>query len=125
MLNEVEKIFYSQFRKAENYIRIVNLLQNRLLSLNDIAKKLGKKSGGSLKDSLRLLEDAEIIKSYISFDRGWKTKFRKYRLSDEYRYIFLNNHQYMLPIVNCMEFAFHGCIYQSLQKNCKHLSILE
>ena len=84
MLNEVEKIFYSQFRKAKNYIRIVNLLKNKLLSLNDIAKKLGKKSGGSLKDSLRLLEDAEIIKSYVSFDRGWQTKFKKYKLSDEY-----------------------------------------
>ncbi len=84
MVKEIEKIFYSQFRKAKNYLRIVNLLKNSLLTLNDIALKLGKKSGGSLKNTIEHLENAEIIKSYISFDRGWNTKFRKYRLSDEY-----------------------------------------
>jgi len=84
MINEIGKIFYSQFRKAENYPRIVNLLKNRLFTLDEIASHLGKKSGGSLRQALRDLENAEIIKSYVSFDKNWKTKFRKYRLSDEY-----------------------------------------
>ena len=36
------------------------------------------------KEEPPLTDSHDSLKSYISFDRGWNTKFRKYRLSDEY-----------------------------------------
>jgi len=114
MIKEIEKIFYSQFRKAENYIRIINLLKNSLLSLNDIALKLGKISGGSLKQSIEHLENAEIIKSYISFDRGWKTKFRKYRLSDEFLIFYF---KFMEPHLNIILQGEQNRLFELITKD--------
>ena len=84
LINEVERIFYSQFKEAESYLKIVNIVKESLCSMEEISVKLQKKSGGSLSNALKLLEDAEIISSYYSFDRNRKTKFVKYRLSDEF-----------------------------------------
>jgi len=84
MVHEVDRIFYSQFREARTYLRIVHLLKNGIYTLNDISTKLGISSGGGLREYLENLERAEIIKSFIPFDRGLKTKFKKYTLFDEY-----------------------------------------
>jgi hypothetical protein len=84
LVNEISKIFYSQFKEAKTYLQIINVLKNNLFSFQEIANRIGKSSGGGLKYYLEQLENAEFITSYISFDRGWNTKFKKYRLSDEY-----------------------------------------
>lgn len=84
MVHEVDKIFYSQFREARTYLRIVHLLKNGIYTLNDISTKLGISSGGGLREYIENLERAEIIKSFIPFDRGLKTKIKKYTLFDEY-----------------------------------------
>jgi len=94
MLNEVDKIFYRQYAQAETYLTVVNLLKDGIFSLKEVAEKTGKKSGGSLKKILSQLEKAELIESFVPFEYGWNTKFRKYRLSDEFlRFYF----KYMEP----------------------------
>ena len=100
LLNEVSKIFYSQFKEAKTYLQIVNILKNNLLSFQEIAKKTGKKSGGSLKYYIDQLENAEFITSYISIDREWNTKFKKYRLSDEYLVFYFKYIEPNLKIIN-------------------------
>ncbi len=114
MVKEIEKIFYSQFRIAEGYLKVVNLLKNSLLPLKEIASKLGKKSGGSLKGALEHLENAEIIKSYISFDKDWKTKFRKYRLSDEYLIFYF---KYIEPHINIISDGEQKKIFEMVSKD--------
>ena len=81
---EVERIFYSQFRESQTYLRIVSLLRDRMHSLAEIGRKLKMASGGGLRLYLKNLEDAEIIRSYIPLDRGARSKLRKYLVADEY-----------------------------------------
>lgn len=84
MVDEIHKIFYSQFKEAETYLKIVSVLKSRLLTFKEISEKTGKQSGGNLKKALDLLINAELVDFYISMDKGWNTKFKKYRLGDEF-----------------------------------------
>lgn len=88
MFNEAEKIFYNQFREAKTYIIIIKSILDRALSFNQISQKLKISSGGSLKLYLDNLENSEIIKSSIPFNKPQNSKLRKYRLSDEYLIFF-------------------------------------
>lgn len=97
MVNEVDKIFYNQFRETKTYLNIAQAVIDKALSFDEISKKLKISSGGSLKLYLDNLEKAEIIKAYTPYCRGLNTKFKKYRLSDEflifyYKYIKPNHH---------------------------------
>lgn len=96
MADEMNKIFYSQFRESETYLKIVSALKGRLLTFKGISEKAGTPSGGTLKNALELLVNAELVTFYISVDRGWNTKLKKYRLGDEFlafyfKYIEPNN----------------------------------
>ncbi len=84
MFQEIERIFYNQFREAQAYLRIVSLLKDGIFSLKEVAVKLKLPSGGGLKSYLENLERAEIIRSITPFGKGLKTKIRKYTLSDEF-----------------------------------------
>ena len=84
MTREIERIFYSQFREHRTYLKIVSLLQGSLMSLAQIGESIGMASGGGLKRYLENLEDAEIIRSFVPYDRGHRSKARKYSLADEY-----------------------------------------
>lgn len=84
MFMEYKKIFYKQFEDAKMYLRIVNLLKDKAYTLSELASKLKVQVGGSFKQYLTNLEDAEFISSFISADMKQNTKFKKYKLSDEY-----------------------------------------
>ena len=84
LTQEVDRIFYNQFREPGTYQRIIGLLKDRMLPMRELAEKLGKTSGGGLTRYLRNLEDAEIVRSYVPFGGGVKSKLRRYALSDEY-----------------------------------------
>lgn len=76
------------------YEKIVSLLKDRMLSLNELSRVLKKTSSGGLLRYLRQLEDAEFIRSEISFDQPLNTKFKKYRLFDEFLLFYFS---YILP----------------------------
>lgn len=84
MLNESERIFYSQFKEVRTYQQIVQLLKNGIFSMVEISEKLKIASGGGLKMYLDNLEHAEIIRSVIPFNKEASTKLKKYTLSDEF-----------------------------------------
>jgi len=115
MLNEVEKIFYKQYKNAATYIDVVNVLKKGVCSFQQISEKLGKKSGGSLKKVVTQLENAEFIESYVSFEKGWNSKFRKYRLSDEFlRFYF----KYMAPNRQIIKLSESGNkLFEKLSKD--------
>lgn len=89
LFNDYEKIFYSQFKEPKIYEAIVAILVAGPLTLEEIAKKLNKKSSGSLKSYLDNLSLAGFLMSYSPFDKSETSKLKKYKISDEYvRYYF-------------------------------------
>lgn len=54
MVNEIDKIFYSQFKEAESYLKIVTTLKGRLATFKEISESTGIPSGGNLKNTLPL-----------------------------------------------------------------------
>lgn len=84
MLNEIDRMFYSQFREAGTYLKIVRLLKEGLFTLKEIGDKLKITSGGSLLSYLKNLENADMIQHFIPFNKGLNSKIKKYTLSDEY-----------------------------------------
>lgn len=100
LLNEIDKIFYSQFKEVESYLKIVSALKGKLLSFKDIAEKTAKKSGGSLRAALELLIDAELVDFFISLDKSWNSKFRKYRIGDEFLAFYF---KYMEPNIRLIQ----------------------
>jgi predicted AAA+ superfamily ATPase len=89
LFNEYEKVFYSQFKEPRMYETIVNHLIARPLTLEEIARKLNKKSSGSLKSYLDNLSVAGFLISYTPYNKSATTKLKKYKVSDEYvRYFF-------------------------------------
>ncbi|OGJ91476.1 MAG: hypothetical protein A2268_00565 [Candidatus Raymondbacteria bacterium RifOxyA12_full_50_37] len=84
MVQEMDRIFYSQFRETAVYRHIVETLQAGLFSAVELGRKIKISSGGGLMSYLKNLETSEFIRSFVPFDRSSNTKFRKYRLFDEY-----------------------------------------
>jgi len=81
--NEMEKIFYSQFREAKTYSKIVEALADRPLSLGEICKKLKVPSSGGIKNYVSILEMARLIRSYTPVNQT-SNKYKRYKLFDEF-----------------------------------------
>lgn len=82
--NELEKVFYSQFKEYKVYEKIVTLLAQGPLNLEAIAKSIQMKSGGGVKSYLTNLEKAQFIKSYHSNPSNQKSKIISYKLTDPF-----------------------------------------
>ncbi|HAK95936.1 MAG TPA: hypothetical protein DCM87_13325 [Planctomycetes bacterium] len=94
LTREVERVFYNQFREAKTYERIVVMLRDRMMTADDLRKRLGMVSGGGLTLYLSNLEQAEIIRSFVPFGRGERSKLRTYALADEYLHFY---YRYIAP----------------------------
>ena len=114
MIQEMNRVFYNQFKEAQNYVKIVSLLQNRMYSFGEISAKTGIPSGGGLKLYLDNLEQAEIIKSFISFHKGMNTKHRKYALTDEYLIFYF---KYMAPNLRTIAESRSQKIFERLARD--------
>lgn len=84
LFNEADAIFYKQFKESQTYLRIAKLLNQGPLSLELISQKLNIQSGGGLKSYLDNLELAGIVKSYNSFGTKENSKYKKYKIVDEF-----------------------------------------
>ncbi|MEQ1665142.1 MAG: ATP-binding protein, partial [Bdellovibrionales bacterium] len=84
MVNEIDKIFYSQFKKTSIYFKIVRALLNGPKTLQELSLSLLVSSGGGLKEYLTNLELAQYIGSDSSLDKKINSKYKKYFLADEY-----------------------------------------
>jgi len=114
MLKEVERIFYSQFREPRTYLKIINLLKNGIFSLGEISSKTKIPSGGGLKQYLKNLERAEMIRSFIPFGRSGNSKFRKYTLADEYLVFFF---KYIEPNRRVIKESSSRRLFETLTQN--------
>lgn len=105
-VDEATKIFYNQFREPKTYIEIVQALRKTSLSFKEISEHLGISSGGGLKSYLDNLELAGIITGYIPFGLNAKSKFKKYRIVDEYMAFY---HKFIEPhakLINNSKLSF-------------------
>ncbi|MBF0314923.1 MAG: ATP-binding protein [Oligoflexia bacterium] len=84
LVEEYEKIFYSQFKEYKTYEQIIRLLQEGPLDLLSISKALKIPSGGGLLSYLTNLEKALFITCYTSYEKNLNSKNKKYKLTDEY-----------------------------------------
>lgn len=84
MLQEVDKIFFSQFREADTYRRIAVLLKDRSLPMREIGARVGIPSGGGLRQYVENLENAEIVRSIVPFGRETDSRLKRWALSDEF-----------------------------------------
>ncbi len=84
LVNEYQRIFYSQFKEHKTYENIVRYLKNSPRFLEEIADHLKTPSGGGVKSYLENLEKALFITSYVPYNKGENSKLRKYKLTDEY-----------------------------------------
>jgi hypothetical protein len=114
MLKEVERIFYSQFREPRTYLKIINLLKNGIFSLSEISLKTKIPSGGGLKQYLKNLERAEMIRSFVPFDRSGNSKFKKYTLADEFLVFFF---KYIEPNLRVIKESISRRLFETLTQN--------
>lgn len=70
MLAEFEKVFFSQFKTHQVYLRIVRHLKDKMLTLEELSRLLNMPSGGGLLRYLQQLEESEFIRTWISFDQN-------------------------------------------------------
>ena len=92
-VGELEKVFFSQFREAQTYKKIITVLATGNYSLSEMSKKIKITSGGGLKSYLSNLELTGFVRSYTSLNSKGNRN-QKYKLFDE----FLNFYfKYMMP----------------------------
>jgi AAA+ ATPase superfamily predicted ATPase len=92
--NEIEKIFFSQFREAGLYRKIVKALSDRNLSLAEVSKLLKMSSSGGVRIYLKNLELAGFISPYRNLGNK-RTREVRYKLVDSFLrfyYRFLEPH---------------------------------
>lgn len=88
--NEFFNLYRSLFKKHETYEKIVETLATKTSGMlrNEIIKKSGLKSGGTLTKVLNDLEESGFITSYFALDAKHKNTI--YRLSDYYTSFYFN-----------------------------------
>jgi AAA+ ATPase superfamily predicted ATPase len=96
LFNEVDKIFFSQFKEARTYKKIVNKIGTGIVSLDEIARHLKMPSGGGVKEYLTNLELAGMIKRFKPLHET-SQKMTRYKLSDEFLIFFL---KYIAPVTH-------------------------
>lgn len=112
MYKEFNKIFFEQFGEAESYLRIIKLLSDRkVYSLQEIGDKLNIASGGGLSKYLSNLENASMVSSYISFGSKHNSKFRKFRLSDEFLIFYF---KFIEPNIGIIESGVSDKLFENL-----------
>lgn len=114
MYNEIERIFYSQFKESSVYQDIVNHLQTEISGLEEVSKKINIPNGGGLKRYLDNLENAEIIKSFIPYNKKTGSKLKRYALTDEYLKFY---YKYVLPFKDVISQSSSDILFETLTKN--------
>ena len=82
--DEFDKLFKSLFKKADNYIAIINALSTagKGMTRNDLIKRAKLINNGNLTTALNELEQCEFIRSFVPFKKDKKDKL--YQLIDPF-----------------------------------------
>lgn len=94
MVNELDKIFFSQFKEAKNYLRLVDTLKDKALTLTELAGKFKVDPGGTFQQYLVNLEKADFITGFVPLGGKPNSKLKRYKLTDEFLVFYF---KYMKP----------------------------
>ena len=84
LCDEFDKLFKSLFKKADNYIMVINALSTvgKGMTRSDIIEKTKLTNNGNLTTLLNELEQCEFIRSFVPFKKEKKDKL--YQLVDQF-----------------------------------------
>lgn len=84
LVDEFEKLFKSLFKKADNYISVINALSTtkKGMTRGDLIQKTNLTNNGNLTTLLKELEQCEFIRSFVPFAKEKKDKL--YQLVDQF-----------------------------------------
>jgi AAA+ ATPase superfamily predicted ATPase len=90
LYNEFPRLFKSLFDSHEIHSKIVQVIaKNRYgIQFKELAKKVGKSSGGRFRKRLAELEAAGFVQKFVPY--GKKTRDHYYRIIDEYTMFYLH-----------------------------------
>jgi len=114
MLKEADKIFHSQFRKPDTYFRIIKFLADNLFTSKEISTIAEIKSGGGLTSYIDNLINADLVISYIPFDKEQSSKAVKYAMNDEFLHFYL---KYMKSNIKLIENSSSLKIFETVTRN--------
>jgi hypothetical protein len=114
MVNEVEKIFHSQFRKPQTYIKIIQQLIGGMHTAKEMSELTGIVSGGGLTEYIENLINADLVTSCIPFDKKEGAKSTKYAISDEFLHFYL---KYMKPNSRLIAGARSSKVFETVSKS--------
>ncbi len=85
---EFDRLFISHFAANPVYEEILRALSQAPCVLDDLAKKVGKASGGTLTNHIAELEMAGFVERYTPLGTSKRSKLVRYRLTDEYLHFY-------------------------------------
>lgn len=110
--NEIDRIFFSQFKEAKNYRLIVEKLIQCPLTQEEIGRKIKMKSGGSVKAYIDNLVMANFIAPMHNYALKTK-KGLKYKVVDEYLILYF---KYIAPYKEEIQQGHGSVVYKNLIK---------
>jgi len=111
--NEVNRIFYSQFKETRVYLAIVKSLAKANFSAKEISQKI-KFQGNSIKFYLDNLVNAQIISEQIQIDSPHNSRYKKYKLTDEFLVFYFKYIKPKLPLIK------QGSLNKLFEKTCEN-----
>ena len=111
--DEVNKIFYSQFKETKIYLDIVKAVSIVNLSAKEIGQAV-KFKGGSIKFYLDNLVAAQIISEYIPIGSPENSRLKKYKLTDEFLVFYF---KYIKPNLSLIK---QGSLKKLFEKTCEN-----
>jgi len=88
---EYQKLFISHFSRNKNYEKILKLLSGRYVqSIDEVAKKIKLKSGGTFTELLDDLEFAGFIERFHPIDKKEGSKIIKIKIHDEFLHFYFS-----------------------------------
>ncbi len=114
MLNEIDRVFYSQFRQAGTYLKIVRCLGGGPATQEKIRHKIKISSGGGASSYIKNLELADFIRGITSLNRPSNSRIQKYYLADEYLTFYF---KYIEPNLRAIQLGGQKRLFEKVSKD--------
>ena len=112
MIEEVQKIFYSQFKEHRVYAEIVKSLLDKPKKAEDLARDVKEASGGGFKEYLTNLQLADFIK-----DRNSLNLPKRYKLLEVVDEFLSFHYKYVSPNIDLVKESNSKNLFERLCKN--------
>ena len=113
MVQEVQKIFFGQFREPDFYRRIAVYLKQGPQPMVAIGRHVGLPSGGGLKRYMDNMEQAEMVRTIVPISWRPVKKSHRYTLSDEFLLFYF---KFMEPHMKTIQTSQSPHLFETLTR---------